>query len=46
VFMLLVTLRALFGHRQLPEGVTAAAIYWSITVGVYAVVWYAVYITK
>ncbi len=47
VFMLLVTLRALFGgYRQLPEGVTAAAIYWSITVGVYAVVWYAVYITK
>ena len=46
-FLLLVTLRALFGsYRQSPEGVTAAAVYWSITVGVYAVVWYAVYITK
>jgi cytochrome c oxidase subunit III len=28
------------------EGVTAAALYWFVTVGVYAVVWYTITITK
>jgi len=46
-FMALMALRAIFGSfRNNPEGVTAAAVYWSITTGVYAVVWFAVYITK
>lgn len=47
VFLALMTFRALSGNfRRIPDGVTAAGIYWYITVGVYAVVWYAVYITK
>ncbi len=47
LFIALMTFRALSGNfRRIPDGVTAAAIYWYITVGVYAVVWYAVYITK
>lgn len=47
VFFALMTFRALSGNfRRIPDGVTAAGIYWYITVGVYAVVWYAVYITK
>ena len=47
VFLTLMTFRALSGNfRRIPEGVTAAGVYWYITVGVYAVVWYAVYITK
>ena len=28
------------------EGMTAAALYWYVTVAVYAAVWYGVYITK
>jgi heme/copper-type cytochrome/quinol oxidase subunit 3 len=28
------------------EGVSAAALYWFVTVGVYAVVWYTITITK
>ncbi len=47
VFLALMTFRALSGNfRRIPDGVTAAGVYWYITVGVYAVVWYAVYITK
>lgn len=47
VFFALMTFRALSGNfRRIPDGVTAAGVYWYITVGVYAVVWYAVYITK
>jgi heme/copper-type cytochrome/quinol oxidase subunit 3 len=43
----LVTIRAIAGQeRRIPEGVTALAVYWGITVGVYAVIWYAVYVTK
>jgi heme/copper-type cytochrome/quinol oxidase subunit 3 len=45
--VVLVTLRAIAGQeRRIPEGVTASAIYWGITVGVFAVIWYAVYVTK
>ena len=47
VFLALMTFRALSGNfRRIPDGVTAAGIYWYITVGVYGVVWYAVYVTK
>lgn len=47
VFFALMTFRALSGNfRRIPEGVTAAGAYWYITVGVYGVIWYAVYITK
>jgi heme/copper-type cytochrome/quinol oxidase subunit 3 len=28
------------------EGITAAAMFWYVTVGVYAVIWYSIYITK
>ena len=28
------------------EGVEAAALFWYVTVAVYAVVWYAIYVTK
>jgi hypothetical protein len=28
------------------EGMSAAALYWYVTVAVYTVVWYAVYVTK
>ena len=46
-FFALMTFRALSGNfRRIPDGVTAAGVYWYITVGVYSVVWYAVYITK
>jgi heme/copper-type cytochrome/quinol oxidase subunit 3 len=47
VFITLMAFRALSGNfRRIPEGVTAATVYWSITTGVYAVIWYAIYITK
>jgi heme/copper-type cytochrome/quinol oxidase subunit 3 len=47
VFMALMTFRALSGSfRRIPDGVTAVAIYWSITTGVYGIIWYAVYVTK
>lgn len=29
-----------------PDGWSAAALYWHTTVGVYVLVWYAVYVTK
>ena len=28
------------------EGMSAAALYWYVTIAVYAVIWYAVYVTK
>lgn len=47
VFLALMTFRALSGqYRRIPEGISAAAAYWYITVGVYAVIWFAIYITK
>jgi heme/copper-type cytochrome/quinol oxidase subunit 3 len=45
--VVLVTIRAIAGQeRRIPEGVTAVAVYWGITVGVYAVIWFAIYVTK
>ena len=31
------------GHA---EGIGAAAVFWYVTVAVYAVIWYAIYVTK
>lgn len=48
VFILLMTLRALAGQyssRQ-ADGIHAAAFYWYSVIAVYAVIWYAIYITK
>lgn len=46
-FFALMTFRALSGNfRRIPDGITAAGAYWYITVGVYGVVWLAVYVTK
>ena len=28
------------------EGIVAAALFWYVTVAMYAVVWYAIYVTK
>jgi heme/copper-type cytochrome/quinol oxidase subunit 3 len=33
------------GHRD-REGLVAAALYWYTTIAVYAVIWYAIYVTK
>ena len=48
VFLALMAFRALAGQyssRQ-ADGVSAAAIFWYAVVAVYAVIWYAIYITK
>jgi len=46
-YLALMTFRALSGqYRRIPEGISAAAAFWYITVGVYAVIWFAIYITK
>lgn len=48
VFLALMAFRALagqFGSRQ-PDGIAAAAVFWYAGVAVYAVVWFAVYISK
>jgi heme/copper-type cytochrome/quinol oxidase subunit 3 len=46
-FLVLTAIRVLSGQdRRIPEGITAVAVYWGITIGVYAVIWYAVYVTK
>jgi heme/copper-type cytochrome/quinol oxidase subunit 3 len=48
VFFALVGLRALGGSYSsaYPDGVSAAALFWHVTVGLYMVVWLAVYIMK
>ena len=48
LFMLVMGFRALGGQLtgRAAEGVNAAALFWYVTVAVYAVVWYAIYITK
>jgi len=48
VFALLMVFRTLGGQYsgRDREGVTAATLYWHLTVGLYLVVWYAVYVTK
>ncbi len=48
VFLALVGVRALGGSYSSthPDGVSAAALFWHVTVGLYMVVWLAVYIMK
>jgi heme/copper-type cytochrome/quinol oxidase subunit 3 len=48
VFALVMGFQALGGQLtgRAAEGMSAAALFWHVTIGVYAVVWYAIYITK
>jgi cytochrome c oxidase subunit 3 len=48
IFFLLMTFRSLGGQfsSRDREGVAAAALFWHVTVALYLVIWYAVYITK
>jgi cytochrome c oxidase subunit 3 len=48
LFMLVMGFRALGGQLtgRAAEGLNAAALFWYATIAVYAVVWYAIYITK
>jgi heme/copper-type cytochrome/quinol oxidase subunit 3 len=47
-FLAVMAFRALGGQLtgRAAEGVAAVVLYWYVTVGVYAVVWYAITITK
>lgn len=48
VFILLMAFRALggqFSSRQ-PDGIAAAAVYWYACIGLYALLWFAVYVQK
>ena len=48
VYLVVMGFKAVGGQLtgRAAEGVTAAALYWYVTVGVYAVVWYTITITK
>lgn len=48
IFAVVMGFQALGGQLtgRAAEGMSAAALYWYVTVGVYSVVWYAIYITK
>lgn len=48
VFLLVMGFRALGGQvtGRAAEGVTAALVFWYVTIAVYAVVWYGIYVTK
>jgi len=48
VFLLLTAFRTLGGQFSSSnrEGVVAAALFWYVTVAVYCVLWYAIYVTK
>ncbi len=48
LYLLVMGFRALGGQLtgRDAEGLAAAALFWFVTIGVYAVVWYAIYITK
>jgi heme/copper-type cytochrome/quinol oxidase subunit 3 len=48
IYTLVMGLRTLAGNynSNYPEGLEAMALFWHITTGAYALVWYAVYITK
>lgn len=48
LFLLLSTFRALGGQygAQLPDGISAAAMFWHIVTALYVVIWFAVYIAK
>jgi cytochrome c oxidase subunit III len=48
VFVILMGFRALAGSftsRQ-HDGIAAAALYWHVMVAVYAIIWYAIFVTK
>jgi heme/copper-type cytochrome/quinol oxidase subunit 3 len=48
VFILLMSFRALggqFSSRQ-PDGIAAAALFWYACIGLYALIWFAVYVQK
>ena len=45
--LLLVTLRTLGGsYRDIPEGITATAVWWYTAVAIFAALWYGIFITK
>jgi heme/copper-type cytochrome/quinol oxidase subunit 3 len=48
LFLLVMGFRALGGQLtgRAAEGVTAAVVYWYVTIAVYAVIWYGIYVTK
>ena len=48
LFLAVMAFRALGGQLtgRAAEGLAAAALYWYVTIGVFAVVWYAITITK
>ncbi|KAA0235588.1 MAG: hypothetical protein JJLCMIEE_00498 [Acidimicrobiales bacterium] len=48
LYLAVMAFRALGGQfsARYPEGISAAAVYWYVVVGLYGVIWYAVYVTK
>ena len=48
LYAALMTFRTLGGEYagRDREGITAASLFWYVTVAVYAVIWYAIYVTK
>jgi len=48
LFLLVMGFRALGGQLtgRAAEGVSAASLYWFVTIAVYAVIWYGIYVTK
>jgi heme/copper-type cytochrome/quinol oxidase subunit 3 len=48
LYLTVVTLRSLGGSfsSRYPDGISAAALFWHVTVALYAVVWLAVYVMK
>lgn len=47
VFLAVVLFRAAAGqYRDIPDGPVAALVFWYTTCAIYAVIWYAIYITK
>lgn len=48
IFMLLMGIRTLGGQfsSRHPDGLSAAALFWYVAVGFYAVIWFAVYVQK
>jgi cytochrome c oxidase subunit 3 len=48
LFLTVMSFRALGGQLtgRAAEGLSAAALFWYVTIGIYAVIWYGIYITK
>ncbi|MDY7104588.1 MAG: cytochrome c oxidase subunit 3 [Actinomycetota bacterium] len=47
IFLGVVLFRAAAGqYRRIPDGPAAALVFWYTTCGIYALIWYAIYITK